>query len=188
MMKDFRPIACCNLVYKVISKFLSNRLKRILLLAIEPNQCAFIKGCLLLVNVCLANELVKGYHLDPTTDRATMKFYISKSFNTLKWGFIVSVLKAMGLPEIFIHWIHLCVSTVSFSVAVNGELEGFYISARGIRQECSLSPYLYVIVNNVLSMLLNKAATAGSFGYHPTCKRVKLTYLSFTDDRYPGLY
>lgn len=123
-------------MYKVISKLLSARLKKILSSAIEPNQCAFIKGCILLENVCLANELVKGYHLDTTTDRATVKFDISKAFDTVKWGFIVSVLQAMGLPEIFIHWIQLCVSTASFLVAINGDLEGFFTSARGIQQCC----------------------------------------------------
>lgn len=91
-MKDFRPIACCNLVYKVLSKLLSNRLKKILPEAIEPNQCAFIKGRLLMENVCLANEIVKGYHLDSSTDRSIIKFDISKAFDTVKWGFIISVL------------------------------------------------------------------------------------------------
>lgn len=42
-MKDFRPIACCNLLYKVISKLLSSRLKLILPNAVEPNQSALIR-------------------------------------------------------------------------------------------------------------------------------------------------
>ena len=88
----------------------------------------------------------------------------------------------MGLPAQFIHWIRLCISTTAFSVSVNGSLEGFFTSARGIRQGCSLSPYLYVILNNVLSKLLNEAAEAGVFGYHPQCSEVKLTHLCFADD------
>ena len=49
-------------------------------------------------------------------------------------------------------------------------------------KDALLSPYLYVILNNVLSKLLNKAAEAGEFGYHPQCEDVKLTHLSFADD------
>lgn len=181
-MKDYRPIACCNLLYKVISKVLARRLKAIFPDAIEPNQTAFIKRRLLLENVLLASELVNRYHKTQQSNRATVKFDISKEFDTVKWSFITSVLKAMGLPLQFIYWIKVCISTVAFSVSVNGSLEGFFTSARGIRQGCSLSPYLYVILNNVLSKMLNRAAEAQQFGYHPQCQEVKLTHLCFADD------
>ena len=181
-MKDFRPIACCNLLYKVISKVLANRLKLIFPGAIEANQSAFIKERLLLENILLASELVNGYHKDSCSARCAIKFDISKAFDTVKWSFIVSVLQAMGLPSQFINWIRLCISTASFSVSVNGSLEGFFTSARGIRQGCSLSPYLYVILSNVISKLLNQAAEDRKFAYHPQCQGVRLTHLSFADD------
>ena len=75
-----------------------------------------------------------------------------------------------------------CIDTAAFSVSVNGELEGFFSSSRGLRQGCSLSPYLYVIISNVLSKLLNRAASLGKIGYHPQCKEVNLSHLSFADD------
>lgn len=181
-MKDYRPIACCNILYKVISKILAKRLKLLLPEAIAPNQSAFIKGRLLLENILLASELVNGYHKTSLSTRCSIKFDISNAFDTVKWSFIVNVLKAMALPDIFIHWIYLFISTASFSVAVNGALEGFFTSARGIRQGCSLSPYLYVILNNVLYQLLNRSAEEGKFGYHTRCQEVKLTHLSFDDD------
>ena len=181
-MKDYRPIACCNLLYKVISKVLANRLKIIFPDAVERNQCAFITERLLLENVLLASELVDGYHRNGKKEKCAIKFDISKAFDTVKWSFIISVLQAMGLPSQFIHWIRLCISTAAFSVSVNGSLEGFFTSARGIRQGCSLSPYLYVILSNVLSKLLNEAAEADEFAYHPQCQGVQLTHLSFADD------
>lgn len=180
-MKDIRPIACCNLLYKVISKVLANRLKIIFPDAIESNQSAFIKERLLLENVLLASELVNGYHMAPTT-RCAIKFDIAKAFDTVKWSFIISVLHAMDLPAQFINWIKLCISTAAFSVCINESLEGFFTSARGIRQGCSLSPYLYVILSNVLSKLLNQAVEEGKFAYHPQCQEVKFTHLSFADD------
>lgn len=58
-MKDFRPIACCNVFYKVVSKILANILKTILPDIISENQSAFIKDRLLIENVLLASELLK---------------------------------------------------------------------------------------------------------------------------------
>lgn len=112
-------------------------------------------------NSLLALELVNGYHKQTNTQRSAIKFDISKDFVTVKWSLITYFLKAMGLPLHFVQWICLCISTVAFSVSVNGSLEGFFTSARGIRHGCSLSTYLYVIFSNVLSKLLNRAAKAG---------------------------
>ena len=45
-----------------------------------------------------------------------------------------------------------------------------------------LSPYIFVIAMDVLTKLLDAAATYGVFNYHPKCKRIKLTHLCFADD------
>ncbi|WZY87154.1 hypothetical protein YC2023_033538 [Brassica napus] len=181
-IKDYRPISCCNILYKVISKVLANRLKILLPELIEPNQCAFVKGRLLLENILLATELVNGYHRPSIKARSVLKLDISKAFDSVRWSFITDALRAMAIPDMFIQWIHTCLSTAAFSVSVNGELEGFFGSERGLRQGCALSPYLFVIAINVLSRLLNKAAQTGSIGFHPSCSEVNLTHLSFADD------
>lgn len=43
-------------------------------------------------------------------------------------------------------------------------------------------PYLFIMVMNVLSNLLDSAASNRLFGYHPRCKNLDLAYLSFVDD------
>lgn len=157
-IKDYRPISCCNILFKVISKILVNRLKVLLPELIEPNQCAFVKGRLLLENVLLATELVKDCHKQSIQHRSILKLDISKAFDSVKWSFIMNTLSAMGIPDMLIHWIQTCLSTAAFSVSVNGELEGFFGSERGLRQSYALSPYLFVIAINVLSRMLNKAS------------------------------
>lgn len=181
-MSDFRPIACCNVLYKVVSKLIARRLKATLPEAIELNQCAFVEGRLLLENVLLATKLVKDYHKGSVTSRSAIKLDISKAFDTVSWSFIEDTLRAMNYPDLFVTWIMRCIDTAAFSVSVNGELEGFFTSSRGVRKGCSLSPYVYVIVSNVLSKLLNKAAVEGRIGYHPHCQELSLSHLSFADD------
>lgn len=156
----------------MISKVLANRQKVLLPELIEPNQCAFVKGWLLLENVLLATELVKDYHKTLIMARSVLKLDISEYFDLVRWSFITDALRPMGIPKMFIQWIHTCFSTAAFSVSMNGELEGFFGSERGLQQGCALSPYLFVIAINVLSRMLNKAAQSGSIGYLPSCSEV----------------
>lgn len=165
-MKDYRPISCCNVLYKVISKLLANRLKSILPKCISVNQSAFIKERLLMEIVLLATEIIKDYHKEDISPRCAMMIDISKAFDYVQWSFLLNTLKALGLPERFIHWISLCITTASFSVQVNGELAGYFKSKRGLRQGCSLSPYLFVICMNVLSKMIDEAAVKGKIGYN----------------------
>lgn len=129
-MRDYRPIACCNVIYKVVSKIIANRWKLLLPRKITENQSAFIKGRLLMENVLLASELVKDYHKDLISPRSVMKIDISKAFDSVQWDFLLRSLVAMGFPEKFIHWIKLCITSPSFYVQVNGDLAGYFQSAR----------------------------------------------------------
>ncbi|KAL9293991.1 putative RNA-directed DNA polymerase [Arabidopsis thaliana] len=181
-MKDYRPISCCNVLYKVISKILANRLKIILPKFISSNQSAFVKDRLLMENLLLATEIIKDYHKETVSPRCAMKIDISKAFDSVQWGFLTTTLQALDFPEVYINWIKVCISTASFSVQVNGELAGYFGSERGFRQGCSLSPYLFVICMNVLSKKIDKAASDKRIDYHPNCKKLNLTHFCFADD------
>lgn len=113
-MNDYRPISCCNVIYKAILKLLANRLKAIMPVFISLNQSAFIQERLLMENVLLATELVKDYHRDTIFPRCAMKIDISKAFDSIQWSFVLNTLSALNFLEIFIHWIRLCITTPSF--------------------------------------------------------------------------
>lgn len=148
-MRDYRLIACCKVLYKVVLKILANMLKKLLPRIISDTQSAFMQGRLLMENVLLASELVKGYQKDTVSPRCVMKIDISKAFDSVQWDFFLKCLKVLGFPEKFIHWMELCIGSPSFSVQVNGDLAGYFQSSRGLRQGCSLSPYLFVLCMNV---------------------------------------
>ena len=179
---DFRPISCCNTLYKAISKLLVHCLKPLLPDLILPNQTAFVQGRLLVENTVLAAEIVHGYHRNRGAKRIAIKVDIAKAFDTISWNFIFTCLTSMGIPTLYIRWLEACVCTASFSVGYNGTVQGYFKSKRGLRQGDPLSPYLFVVAMNCLSTLLNNAATEGRFGYHQNCEDSKLTHLCFADD------
>lgn len=181
-VSDFRPISCCNTIYKVISKLLVHRLKPMLPDLILPNQTAFVQGRLLIENTVLASEIVHGYHRDRGPKRLVLKVDIAKAFDTINWDFILNCLASVGVPYLFIRWLRACICTPSFTVGYNGTVQGYFKSKRGLRQGDPLSPYLFVIAMNCLSLLLDKAAEEGKFGYHHKCVESKLTHLCFADD------
>jgi len=64
-ISNFKPIAYSNTIYKVITKFLANRLAAILNNLISPSQNAFVKGRRIMDKILMAQELFVGFHLKP---------------------------------------------------------------------------------------------------------------------------
>lgn len=181
-MKDYTPISRCNVLYKVISKILAMRMKRLLPSFVSLNQSACVQDRRLMENVLLASELVKSYHKPSVSARCAVKIDISKAFDSIQWPFLLYVLEAMNLSEKLNLWIKKCIELASFSLQINGELAGYFNSKRGLRQGFSLSPYLFVICMQVLSRLLDKFAAEKCIGYHPYCQDLRLAHLDFADD------
>ncbi|KAL9816934.1 putative RNA-directed DNA polymerase [Arabidopsis thaliana] len=181
-MSDFRPITCLNTVYKVVSKLLAARLKAILPPIISHCQSAFMPGRLLLENILLATEIVQGYNKKNISPRAMLKVDLRKAFDTVSWDFILSTLRAINCPDIFIGWIYQCLTTASFSISVNGHTGGFFRSSHGLRQGDPMSPYLFVLVMEVFSGLLRSRYTSGYIAYHPRTSQVEISHLMFADD------
>ena len=181
-IKDFRPISCCSVIYKCITKIIVNRLKQYMPKLISNNQSAFVVGRSIADNVLLVQELVRGYTRKTLSLRCVIKVDLQKAFDSLNWEFILEVLSIVKFPEQFIGWIKSCITTSKFSISLNGGLVGYFKRARGIRQGDPLSPYLFVLGMNVLSRLLDVAAQKDVFSFHLKCKKIRLTHLCFVDD------
>ncbi|GJT08973.1 hypothetical protein Tco_0843435 [Tanacetum coccineum] len=82
-VNDFRPISCCNVLFKCITKILSNRIKESLKSLISPNQSAFVPGRSISDNILFTQELMHNYHLDRGSPRRAFKVDIQKAYDTV---------------------------------------------------------------------------------------------------------
>lgn len=179
---DYRPISCCNLTYKIISKIIANRMKPLLQDCISPNQATFLKGRSLGENVLLASELIRNYQKVACPKSCMLKVDIRKAFDTVCWDFVLKILEAQNFPPLFCTWVKECISSPRYSISINGELAGFFPGKKGLRQGGPISPYLFIMVMEVLSKLLQIAANQGKFRLHPNCSSPQVTHLLFADD------
>jgi hypothetical protein len=132
-MGDFRPIACCNVIYKCITKIISNRMLPLLSDLVSMNQSAFIPSRSISENVLLAQEIVRNYHKDKGAPRCTLKIDLMKAYDSVNWEFMIYCLHCFGFPKKFLSWIRECVTSPRFSICLNGTLVGYFEGEKGLR-------------------------------------------------------
>jgi hypothetical protein len=157
-IKDFRPISLCNVIYKVISKVLVNRLRPFLDDLISETQSAFVPGRMITDNAIIAFECFhKIQHSKNSRDNHyAYKLDLAKAYDRVDWGFLEGALQKLGFNQKWTSWVMKCVTSVKFSVRCNGELLQAFTPTRGLGQGDPLSPYLFLFIADGLAILLNK--------------------------------
>ncbi|KAI3450765.1 hypothetical protein Pfo_007430 [Paulownia fortunei] len=180
--EEFRPIACCNVFYKVIAKIIATRLGNVLDQIVNCAQSAFVRGRNISDNIQLVQELLRQYCRKRASPRCIIKVDIRKAYDSVNWEFLRSVLSGLGFPGRFIDWVMECVSTPSYSIALNGSIFGFFKGKKGLRQGDPMSPFLFVLCLEYFSRLVGLATENSDFNFHPKCGKLKITHLAFADD------
>ena len=132
---DFCPISLGNIVSRIISKVLANRIKCILPNVIFDSQSAFVPNRSIIDNITVAYEMLhwmrnrrkgKTWHM-------VVKLDISKAYDRVEWEFLQRIMLKIGIPT---QWVRLPMETVrttSYSILINGEPTGFITPSRDIK-------------------------------------------------------
>ena len=158
-MTKFRPISVCNVTYKLISKVLANRLKTVMPSIISENQSAITTERLISDNVLVAYEFMHYLKNKKGGKESFMsiKLDMNKAFDWVEWDFIRGIMMKLGFNNKLIDLIMHYVSSVSYSMIINGETFGHITPTRGIRQGDPISPYLFLLCAKGLSALIHEA-------------------------------
>ncbi|XP_075101661.1 uncharacterized protein LOC142177098 [Nicotiana tabacum] len=181
-VKDYKHIAYCSTIYKLIANVLTGRLKRVVDYLVGPTQSAFIEGRNILDNVIVAHELVKGYSHKGVSPRCMVKVDIRKAYDSVNWGFLKMLLLEYGIPLKVVELIMTHVFTVSYSLFINGGLTPIFQAKKGLRKGDPMSPYLFVLAMEYLNMSLKQLRHNLDFNYHSRCASKELVHICFVDD------
>jgi hypothetical protein len=184
-VKDFCPISLVGGIYKIIAKVLANRMRRVMDRVISTPQNAFVKGKQILDSVLIANECLDS-RIKSGEPGVLCKLDMEKAYDHVDWSFLLYLLKRCGFGERWCSWIKHCISSARFSVLINGSPSGFFGSSRGVRQGDPLSPFLFVLVMEAFSRMINaiysRGLISGFFVGTREHNRVEVSHLLFADD------
>lgn len=150
---DFRLITLCNVIIKIITKTIANRIKYILPNITNDFQSTFVPGRLITDNSLIVFETFHYIRKTRTNNNGYVgiKLDIAKAYDSLKWNFIEDTLTAMGFPINLINTIMLCIRCVTFSILINGQPTEPFSPQRGIRQG---DPFPLIFLYYVLRFFL----------------------------------
>lgn len=181
-IKAFRPICLLNVCFKLITKILTNRLTLVAHNVIGESQTAFIPGRFILDGVIILHEVlheVKKTH----QSGIILKLDFEKAYDKVQWSFLFDVLQKKGFDDKWIKWIKSATIDGRVAININGEIDQYFKTFRGVRQGDPLSPLLFNIVADALSEILLKAKEAGHLeGLVPHLVQGGLTHLQYADD------
>ena len=136
---QFPPISLGNVLYKIYSKVLTNRLKTIPI--ITDHQSAFTKERLISDNILVAFETLHSMKKSKGVSYGyiALKLDMSKAYDWVEWYYLEGIMRKMGFRERWINLVMGCVKTVSYSILVNGEPCGMIFPQGGLGKETHFS-------------------------------------------------
>jgi len=177
----FRPIALCNIIYKIVSKVIALRLKPMLPLIISPEQSGYVEGRQITDGIILTHEIIHSLK-QIKKPGMLIKIDLYKASDSISWEYLKKILKAFGFAPPWIRWISNLLSSSFFSILINGIPSPTFRPSRGIRQGDPLSPFLFVILAEGLGRSIKAAILSRKLRGLSIHQAPAVSHQQFVDD------
>ena len=159
-LNNWRPLTLLNTDYKIVTKTISNRIKKYISHIIENSQTGFIKGRYIGENIRLIQETIEV--LEEENHPGLILFAdFEKAFDSISHDFMFNCLKCFNFGTDIIRWIKCFYNDVKSSVTNSGYMTEFFHIKRGLRQGCPLSAYLFIICIELLAAAVRENKNIG---------------------------
>ena len=132
VLGKFRPIALCNVIYKIIAKVIENRLKPLLPGLIIPKQSRFVERWKILDGIIMVQEAIHSLKCTRSPGML-IKLDIAKAYDKLSWKYLKRVLQAFGFYQEWVERVMGLVSSPFYSILLNESSTRIFSPSRGIK-------------------------------------------------------
>jgi len=166
-----------------IGKMISIRIKKVIDKVIDVSQSTFfLSNRGLLDRVLVVNKVVDE-HKRKKRSGVIVKIDFEKAYDSVNWEFLYYMIGRLGLCGKWIQWIKVYLEYATISVLVNDNPTKEFKPSRGLRQGDPIAPFLFLIMTQGLSGLVNQATRKILFsGIKVVNKKLEVNLLQFADD------
>lgn len=181
-IRQYRTICVSNVIFKIFTRMMMNRMTTLVDKIISRSQSAFIKGRYILDSAVILREVLHELRVKKMSG-VIMKIDFEKAYDRINWDFLEEVMRLKGFHEQFIKWVMLSVKTGRVSININGNVGSYFRTYRGLRQRDPISLILFNIAADTLAYILDRAKLNGQLkGVVPHLVTGGLTHIQYADD------
>ena len=155
-IKNYRPITLLNTDYKMLSKIMAKRIKGVLYEIVHLDQVGYIENRYIGEALRLIDDMIFYCNNYCEEEAYLIAVDFEKAFDSVSHKFLFKVLELFGFGESFCSWVKIMYNGISSCVMNGGVSTGYFDIKRGVRQGDPLSPYLFLLVMEILAQAVRR--------------------------------